>query len=148
MIIMAVDYGKSRTGLAICDKKEILPFPIGIIEEKNMEILCEKIKEKIAENKAELVVIGLPKNMDGTLGESAKNAKKLGEKLKSKIDININFWDERKTTVTAHEYLNQTNTRGEKRKSIIDAVSATIILQNYLDYRKQKFSSQSENYNY
>ena len=75
--------------------------------------------------------------MDGTLGESAKNAKKLGEKLKSKIDININFWDERKTTVTAHEYLNQTNTRGKKRKSIIDAVSATIILQNYLDYRSK-----------
>ncbi len=137
MIIIAVDYGKSRTGLAICDKKEILSFPLGVVEEKNMEILCEKIKEKIIENKAELAIIGLPKNMDGSLGESAKNSKKLGEKLKSIININIDFWDERKTTVTAHEYLNQTNTRGKKRKSIIDAVSATIILQNYLDYRKK-----------
>lgn len=137
MIIIAVDYGKSRTGLAICDKKEILSFPLGVVEEKNMEILCEKIKEKIIENKAELAIIGLPKNMDGSLGESAKNSKKLGETLKSIIDINIDFWDERKTTVTAHEYLNQTNTRGKKRKSIIDAVSATIILQNYLDYRKK-----------
>ena len=137
MIIIAVDYGKSRTGLAICDKKEILSFPLGVVEEKNMEILCEKIKEKIIENKAELAIIGLPKNMDGSLGESAKNSKKLGEKLKSIININIDFWDERKTTVTAHEYLNQTNIRGKKRKSIIDAVSATIILQNYLDYRKK-----------
>lgn len=137
MIIIAVDYGKSRTGLAICDKKEILSFPLGVVEEKNMEILCEKIKEKIIENKAELAIIGLPKNMDGSLGESAKNSKKLGEKLKSIININIDFWDERKTTITAHEYLNQTNIRGKKRKSIIDAVSATIILQNYLDYRKK-----------
>ncbi len=138
MIIMAVDYGKARTGLAICDKKEILSFPVGVIEEKDMEILCKKITEKIIETKAELIVIGLPKNMDGSLGGSAKNAKELGEKLKSKVDINIDFWDERKTTVTAHEYLNQTNTRGKKRKSIIDAVSATIILQNYLDYRSKK----------
>ena len=138
MIIIAVDYGKSRTGLAICDKKEILSFPLGVVEEKNMEILCEKIKEKIIENKAELAIIGLPKNMDGSLGESAKNSKKLGETLKSIIDINIDFWDERKTTVTAHEYLNQTNIRGKKRKSIIDAVSATIILQNYLDYLKSQ----------
>lgn len=138
MIIMAIDYGKVRTGLAICDKKEILSFPIGVIKEKNIEILCKKITEKIIENKAESIVIGLPKNMDGTLGESAKSAKKLGEKLKSKININIDFWDERKTTVTAHEYLNQTNTRGKKRKSIIDTVSATIILQNYLDYRNKK----------
>ncbi|MBR0423069.1 MAG: Holliday junction resolvase RuvX [Clostridia bacterium] len=137
MIIMAIDYGKVRTGLAICDKKEILPFPIGVIEEKNMEILCNKITEKTTENNVELVIIGLPKNMDGSLGESAKSAKKLGEKLKAKTDINIDFWDERKTTVTAHEYLNQTNTRGKKRKSIIDTVSATIILQNYLDYRKK-----------
>lgn len=137
MIIMAVDYGKARTGLAICDKKEILSFPLCVIEEKNSEILCRKIKEKIIETNAELIVIGLPKNMDGSLGESAKNVQTLGEKLKSIININIDFWDERKTTVTAHEYLNATNTRGKKRKSIIDAVSATIILQNYLDYRNK-----------
>lgn len=138
MIIMAIDYGKARTGLALCDKKEILSFPLGVIEEKNIEILCKKITEKINESKTELVVIGLPKNMDGSLGESAERVKKLGEKLKSISKINIDFWDERKTTVTAHEYLNQTNTRGKKRKSIIDAVSATIILQNYLDYRSKK----------
>ncbi len=136
MIIMAIDYGKARTGLALCDKKEILSFPIGVIEEKNTDILCEKIAEKIRENKAELAVFGLPKNMDGTLGESAKNVQNLAENLRSKIQVKIDFWDERRTTVTAHEYLNKTNTRGKKRKSIIDAVSATIILENYLNFRK------------
>ena len=136
MIIMAIDYGKARTGLALCDKKEILSFPIGVIEEKNSDILCEKIAEKIRENKAELAVFGLPKNMDGTLGESAKNVQNLAENLRSKIQVKIDFWDERRTTVTAHEYLNEINTRGKKRKSIIDTVSATIILENYLNFRK------------
>ncbi len=139
MIIMAIDYGKARTGLALCDKKEILSFPIGVLEEKNTDILCEKIAEKIKENKAELVVFGLPKNMDGTLGESARNVQNLAENLRSKIQVEIDFWDERRTTVTAHEYLNETNTRGKKRKSIIDAVSATIILENYLNFRNIKY---------
>ena len=136
MIIMAIDYGKVRTGLALCDKKDILSFPLGTIQEKNPDLLCDKIAEKIKENKAEFIVFGLPKNMDGSLGESAKNVQNLSEKLRSKVNIKIDFWDERRTTVTAHEYLNATNTRGKKRKSIIDTVSATIILENYLNFRK------------
>lgn len=141
MIIMAIDYGKARTGLALCDKKEILSFPLGVIEEKNSEILCDKIVGKIKENKAELIVFGLPKNMDGTLGESAKNVQNLAKNLRTKINIEIDFWDERRTTVTAHEYLNETNTRGKKRKSIIDTVSAAIILENYLNFRKTNSKS-------
>ena len=136
MIIMAVDYGKVRTGLAICDKQEILSFPLKVIKEKNPDVLCDKLTEKIIENKAELVIFGLPKNMDGTLGESAKNVQNLAENLHKKTNIKIDFWDERRTTITAHEYLNKTNTRGKKRKSIIDAVSATIILESYLHFRK------------
>ena len=136
MIIMTVDYGKVRTGIAICDKKEILAFPLGVIEENNPDTLCDILAQKIKETKAELIVFGLPKNMDGTLGESAKNVQCLAENLRTKINIKIDFWDERRTTVTAHEYLNETNTRGKKRKSIIDAVSATIILENYLNFRK------------
>lgn len=136
MIIMAVDYGKSRTGIALCDKKEILSFPLGVIQEKNSDVLCDKLIEKIEENKAEVIVFGLPKNMDGSLGESAKNVQNLAKNLRTKTNIKIDFWDERRTTVTAHEYLNETNTRGKKRKSIIDTVSATIILENYLNFRK------------
>lgn len=141
MIIMAIDYGKARTGLALCDKKEILSFPIGVIEEKNSDILCERLAEKIKENNVELIVFGLPKNMDGTLGESAKNVQNLAENLRTKASIKIDFWDERRTTVTAHEYLNQTNTRGKKRKSIIDTVSAVIILESYLNFRKSNIKN-------
>lgn len=136
MIIMSIDYGKARTGLAICDKEEMLAFPLDVINEKKPEVLCEKIAKKISENKIEKVVFGLPKNMDGSLGESAQRVKEVAEILRSKIGIEIDFRDERQTTVSAHAYLNTTNTRGKKRKSIIDAVSAVIILENYLNYRK------------
>lgn len=136
MIIMSIDFGRVRTGLALCDKNEMLAFPLEVIEEKNREALCEKIAKKITENEVEKVVFGLPKNMDGTLGESAQRVKEVAGILKSKKDIPIEFWDERQTTVSAHSYLNATNTRGKKRKSIIDAVSAVIILENYLNYRR------------
>ncbi len=136
MIIMSIDFGKARTGLAICDKEETLSFPLEVVKEKNPEILCEKIAKKISENKVEKIVFGLPKNMDGSLGESAQRVKEIAKILKTKTDIEISFWDERQTTISAHAYLNTTNTRGKKRKSIIDAVSAVIILENYLNYRK------------
>ncbi len=135
MIIMSVDFGKVRTGLALCDEKEILSFPLEVIEEKDMEVLAEKIKENAKKHKAKLIVLGLPKNMDGSLGESAQRVQKFEQLLNSKTDIPTILWDERRTTVSAHEFLNQTNTRGKKRKSIIDALSASIILESYLNYR-------------
>lgn len=133
---MAIDLGKARTGLAVCDKSEILASPIGTIQEKDDEKLILKIIENLTSYKAEMAVIGLPKNMDGSLGESAQRAQKFAEQLKEKINIPVNLWDERRTTITAHNYLNQTNTRGKKRKNIIDTLSASIILENYLEYRK------------
>ena len=136
MVILAVDLGKVRTGLAVCDKNEILASPIGTLTEKNEEILLNKIIDKIIEFKAETVVVGLPKNMDGSIGESALRAQKFAETLQEKANVPVNLWDERKTTVTAHEYLNKTNVRGKKRKSIIDTLSASIILENYLEFRK------------
>ena len=136
MIIMAIDLGKARTGLAVCDKNEILASPIGTIQEKDDEKLILKILENLTSCKAEMAIIGLPKNMDGSLGESAQRAQKFAEELKEKINIPVNLWDERRTTIAAHNYLNQTNTRGKKRKSIIDTLSASIILENYLEYRK------------
>lgn len=136
MIIMAIDLGKARTGLALCDKNEILASPIGTIQEKDDEKLILKILENLTSCKAEMAIIGLPKNMDGSLGESAERAKKFADILREKIDIPINLWDERRTTIAAHNYLNQTNTRGKKRKNIIDTLSASIILENYLEFRK------------
>lgn len=139
MKILAIDLGKVRTGLAMCDKDEILASPIGTLTEKNSEILIEKIISKINEYKIETIVIGFPKNMDGSIGESALRAQKFAEILGEKINIPVNLWDERKTTVTAHEYLNETNVRGKKRKNIIDTVSASIILENYMQFKKSHF---------
>ena len=86
--------------------------------------------------KAEIVVVGLPKNMDGCEGESAQNARAFAERLHNETGLQVDLQDERGTTITAHNFLNDTNTRGKKRKNVVDEVAATIILQNYLDKRK------------
>ncbi|MGN0488634.1 MAG: Holliday junction resolvase RuvX [Ruminococcus sp.] len=136
MIILAVDLGKARTGLAICDKTEFLASPLAQISEKNPEQLLEKVAQVVLAKEVELIVVGLPKNMDGTEGESAQYAREFGKKLKEKTGIDVKMQDERGTTITAHKYLNATNTRGKKRKNVVDSVAATIILQNFLDSRK------------
>ena len=96
----------------------------------------EKVKETVANLKAEIVVVGLPKNMDGSEGESAQNARAFAERLHNETGLQVDLQDERGTTITAHNFLNDTNTRGKKRKNVVDEVAATIILQNYLDKRK------------
>jgi len=136
MIILAIDYGKARTGLAICDKNEMLASPLCVISEWNREALTDKIAKIVDDNKCELIVIGLPKNMDGSEGESAQNVRFLAEEIKEKTGLEVDFRDERGTTITAHTYLSDSNVFGKKRKSVVDSVAATIILQNYLDYRR------------
>lgn len=136
MIILGVDLGKARTGLAICDKSEVLASPLTVITEHNRDRLVEKIAAAASDSRAELLVVGLPRNMDGTEGESAQNAREIGAMLAEKTALPVEFCDERGTTVTAHGFLNETNVRGKKRKSVVDAVAATIILQNFIDGRR------------
>lgn len=136
MIILSVDYGRVRTGIAICDKNEIIASPVAVIKEVKQEILAEKIAEIAKQKKAELIVMGLPRNMDGSEGESAENIRAFSEILKEKISLEIVLRDERCTTVTAHEYLNITDTRGKKRKAVVDSVAATIILEDFLNFRR------------
>ena len=136
MIIMSVDLGKARTGIALCDKSEFLASPHTVIFEKSDKKLLEKVAQTAIEAKAELIVVGLPKNMDGSEGESAQNARAFAEKLEELTELPTVMQDERGTTVTAPNYLNATNTRGKKRKNVVDAVAAVIILQDYLDKRK------------
>ena len=138
MKIMAVDYGDARTGLAVCDRTEFLASPIGIIEEKSLAKVAEKIVYASREYEVGMIVIGLPKNMDGTEGPRAQKSHKLADTLRAIVPIPVELWDERQTTVSAIGYLNETNTRGKKRKQVIDAVAATIILENYLAYRKNQ----------
>lgn len=138
MIIMSVDRGKARTGLAYSDKNEGFAFPLEVITEYNAERLAEKICEKAKEIKAELIVVGLPRRTDGSLGDSAEECTALAEKIKEQSDIEVTMYDERFTTVSAHTALNETNTRGKKRKAVIDAVAATMILEDYLSFRKHQ----------
>ncbi|MCH5202172.1 MAG: Holliday junction resolvase RuvX [Oscillospiraceae bacterium] len=144
MVIMAVDLGRARTGLAICDKGEMLSSPLTQINEYNRERLIEKIAQIAKEKSAELIVVGMPKNMDGSEGESAKNARLFAKELCDAAGIQTDLQDERGTTITAHQYLNATNTRGKKRKSVVDTLSATIILEDYLNRRKNGYNAGKE----
>ncbi len=136
MKIMAVDFGDSRTGLAMCDRTEFLASPIGVIHEKNFRLVLEKVAAAAIEYDAQQIIVGYPKNMNGTIGERAKKCEEFAQKLASMVSVPVRLWDERQTTVTAIGYMNETNTRGKKRKETIDAVAATIILENYLEFRK------------
>ena len=136
MKIMAVDFGDARTGLAICDKTELLASPVGVIHEKRFEHAVEKVAAAAAENRAEAVIVGLPLNMNGSEGPRAELCRNFAEKLSSRVNVPVRMWDERQTTVSAAGYLNQTDTRGKKRKEVIDAVAAVIILDSYLQWRK------------
>ena len=138
MIILSVDYGRVRTGIAVCDKNEIIASPAAVIKEYNMEILAEKVAGLAALKEAEQIVVGLPRNMDGSEGESAQNVRTFVEMLKAKTTLEIILRDERCTTVTAHEYLNITDTRGKKRKAVVDSVAAVIILEDYLSFRRNQ----------
>ncbi len=133
---MAVDFGDSRTGLAICGKSELIASPIGVIAEKDFDKCLEKTAEAAKDNKAEMIVVGYPKNMNNTIGERAEKCRLFAEKLGEMTGCPVELWDERCTTVSAHNYMNVTNTRGKKRKAVVDAVAATIILESYLGYRK------------
>ena len=138
MVIISVDYGDKRTGIAVCDKLEMLASPVCVITEWNQEVLAKKIVEIANEKKAEQIVVGLPKNMDGSMGFRSEACQALGELLQSLTEIPVVYWDERLTTVSAHRILSENNVRGKKRKNVVDAVAADIILQDYIDSRKNR----------
>ncbi len=136
MYIMSVDVGTARTGIALSDKSEGFAFPKGVITEYNRERLLLTLAEKAKELGAEMIVVGYPKNMDGSEGFKAKECAEVAERLKEMTGLPVELWDERCTTVSAHTALNYTDTRGKKRKAVIDAVAATIILEDFMRRRK------------
>lgn len=131
--VLAVDYGDVRTGLAISDVNRFLANGIGTIQEGGMRATAKKVAAVAAERDAGIIVIGLPKNMDGSEGASADKIRAFAELLRPLTDAEIVFLDERVSTMAAHRILNMTDTRGQKRKAVVDTLSAEIILQNYLD---------------
>ena len=142
--LLGIDFGDKRTGLAICDKSRIIASGIGQISVGGMQRTAARICEIVKEEKITGgIVIGLPINMDGSHGPRAEHAEKfarlLGELLsqdESLASLPIVMIDERMTTMAASRYLNETDTRGQKRKQVIDTLSAQIILQNALDRLK------------
>lgn len=138
MIIMSVDAGKARTGIAVSDAGASFAFPKEVIHEYNQEKLIEKLCICAEKYGAERIVVGLPVNMDGSHGSRAEECKSLAEAIKAKSGIKTVLWDERCTTVAAYTALDDAGTYGKKRKNVIDAVAATMILENYLTYLKNQ----------
>ena len=137
-IIIGVDFGDVRTGLAVSDATGAFAFPLHTFEAKGLAKAAQNIIDAAKEKNAESIVIGLPKNMDGTEGSRAKRCRDLKDELLKSFDGEIVMCDERLSTMQAANALNVTNTRGKKRKAVIDTVSAVIILQSYLDGLKNK----------
>ena len=138
MKIMAVDLGDARTGLAMCDRTETLASPLGVIEDRNIDSVLQKVAVAAKEYAAGMIVVGHPKHMNGSEGDRAKKSEDFANRLRGISGLPVALWDERGTTVSAIGYLNETNTRGKKRKQVVDAVAAVIILEGYIAYRQNQ----------
>lgn len=136
MKFLAIDLGLSRTGIAISDDLEMMAIPLKTIRQKNKDKLLNEISELVKVYNIDKIILGLPVNMDGSDGESAKNARLFSEKLFAITGLEVILQDERVTTVLAHSYLNNADVKKKKKKDVVDTVSAVIILQNYLDFKK------------
>ena len=134
--ILSVDFGDVRTGLAISDVTRFLASGIGYISPGGIEKTADAVAEIAIKEKASALIVGLPKNMDGSEGSRAERCKKFARLLEERSGLPVAMFDERMTTMTASRYLNETGTRGGKRKQVIDTLSAQIILQNCLDRLK------------
>ena len=136
MVILGVDLGKARTGVAVCDKSELLASPVEVVNEHNRERLLERVAQLAKARRAEQIVVGLPRNMDGSEGPRAQKSHKLADTLRAIVPIPVELWDERQTTVSAANILSENGTYGKKRKDVLDAVAATVILESYMAYRR------------
>lgn len=131
--ILSVDFGDTRTGLAVSDVSRFLASGIGYVSPGGIDRTAEAVAAAAAEQGAVAVIVGLPVNMDGSEGSRAQRCRKFAYMVRSLSGLRVAMFDERMTTMTASRYLNETNTRGKKRKGVIDTLSAQIILQNCLD---------------
>lgn len=134
--IIAVDFGEVRTGLAVCDASRFLASGIGNVKVGGIDKTAAEVARIAGEKGAVAAVVGLPKNMDGSEGARADRCRDFARRLSAAAGIPVAVTDERLTTVAASRYLNETDTRGGKRKNVIDSLSAEIILQNTLDRLK------------
>lgn len=137
MKIMGVDYGDARTGVAVSDLLCSIVGTTAVIHSRNPEKTLTALCEMVKENLVGEIVVGLPKNMDGTEGVRAELCREFAAKLQEATGLPVHLWDERRTTVEAHNILSQHNYHGKKRKDTVDAVAASLILEGYLAFRKR-----------
>jgi len=131
--IMGIDYGDARTGVAISDLLCTIVGSTTVVPSRNTEKAIADIVRLAKENMVGTIVVGLPRNMDGSEGPRAELCREFAQKLGEATGLNIVMWDERRTTVEAHNILSQHNYHGKKRKSTVDAVAASLILESYLN---------------
>ena len=135
--IMGIDYGDARTGIAISDLLCSIVGSTTVIHSCNDEKTLTQICALVKENSVGEIVVGLPKNMDGTEGPRAEVCREFAAKVEQATGLPVKLWDERRTTVEAHNILSEHNYHGKKRKNTVDAVAASLILEGYLAFRKR-----------
>ena len=135
MRIMGVDYGDARTGIAITDLLCSIVGRTLVIHSRNKDKTLEEIVKLAKENEVGEIVVGLPKNMDGSEGVRAELCRELAKRIEDATGLPVKLWDERRTTVEAHNILSEHNYHGKKRKNTVDAVAASLILEGYLGFR-------------
>lgn len=135
-MVLGVDFGDSRTGYAISDSLELMTHTLEVFHEKNFNKVAEHTAKIVAEKNIDTIVLGFPKNMNGTIGDRGKKSQRMAKTLKELTGKPVILWDERLTTVSAHNLMNETNVRGQKRKDTVDQVAAAFILQSYLDNKR------------
>ncbi len=134
--VLAVDYGDVRTGIAISDEGRFLASGIATLRENGMVRTADRVAREAKERCAALIVVGLPRNMDGSEGPRADVIRAFCGYLAERTDLPIEYWDERLTTVEAHRILSQSAVGGKRRRAVVDTLAAEIILQSYLDAHK------------
>lgn len=135
--IMGVDYGDARTGIAISDLMCSIVGSTTVVPSRNREKAIADIVKLCRDNLVGQIVVGLPKNMDGTEGVRAELCREFAGLLEEATGLPVTMWDERRTTVEAHNILSQHNYHGKKRKNTVDAVAASLILEGYLNFRNR-----------
>lgn len=135
MRIMGVDYGDARTGIAVSDLLCTIVGSTEVIHSRNFDKTLAQVAQLVKEKEITEIVVGLPKNMDGSEGSRAEVCRAFAQKLEEITGVPVKLWDERRTTVEAHNILSEHNYHGKKRKNTVDAVAAALILEGYLAFR-------------
>ena len=135
MRVMGIDYGDARTGIALSDLLCSIVGTTTVIHSRSQKKTLEHITQMVKEHDVHQIVVGLPKNMDGTEGPRAQLCRSFAAKIEEATGVPVALWDERRTTVEAHNILSAHNYHGKKRKNTVDAVAASLILEGYLAFR-------------